>query len=611
MAYAELMSSRSSFTDFGSLLSSVKQNAQDVLAQDTTEDDQYKAYKAQLEQTGLFEGVPGAVLFGENAYKAGKSIYTGINRARDALPKIQELGKSIKKTAGDIYDIGERGVENAGTVLKGAGGQVEDYANKIVPGIGDMVRSKLGLPTSNSTPPQTDLVGDEGERLPVVSTADAEQAGFLKAPSANVADYRSDLLSRYPKRTDTINSMSDEEIIAKYQGKVNKIAKQATQSAVEQSQQEDASAIESARANPVAEVAGVKPIQEAGQIAEVPKTNIQKLTEELRDLKMSPDDRQELMRQVYNERRTGVGSEWRNKPTVSEQPAPLEPITKVSNAKYVEGGAVERPVASSQLGTGGSELSEEGGDVLKVYSEVTKNVNPRGVLSSFSDRVGNYFNKGVASVGEEVKRIPGFQNLSGGTTLPVNPSVKAAVKPVAEEGIEMKSFAALNPEAQAEASAVSSQVVSQTAERAVAAAPKAVEAVSSAATNVGSKAENAVATVSKAVEGGETVATNAAAKATSAATSATEEATTTGKSILSNITGGLSEVAESTAIDVGEKVGLLATEAIPVVGEVVAAGLGIYQGIKGFEDLFSKPKAPTIQAVPQVANIAQSFQSGI
>lgn len=610
MAYAELMSSRSSFTDFGSLLSSVKQNAQDVLAQDTTEDEQYKAYKAQLEQTGLFEGVPGAVLFGENAYKAGKSIYTGINRARDALPKIQELGKSIKKTAGDIYDIGERGVENAGSVLKGAGGQVEDYANKIVPGIGDMVRSKLGLPTSNSTPPQTELIGDEGERLPVVSTADAEQAGFLKAPSANVADYRSDLLTRYPKRTDTINSMSDEEIIAKYQGKVNKIAKQATQSAVEQSQQEDASAIESARANPVAEVAEVKPIQEAGQIAEVPKTNIQRLTEELRDLKMSPDDRQELMRQVYNENRGG-GGEWRPKPSVTEQPAPLEPITKVSNAKYVEGGAVERPVASSQLGTGGSELAEEGGDVLKVYNEVTKNVNPRGVVSSFSDRVGNYFNKGVASIGEEVKRIPGFQNLSGGTTLPVNPSVKAAVKPVAEEGIEMKSFAALNPEAQAEASAVSSQVVSQTAERAVSAAPKAVQAVSNVASEVGTKAESAVATVSKAVEGGETVATNAAAKATSAATSATEEATTTGKTILSNITGGLSEVAESTAIDVGEKVGLLATEAIPVVGEVVAAGLGIYQGIKGFEDLFSKPKAPTIQAVPQVANIAQSFQSGI
>jgi hypothetical protein len=175
----------------------------------------------------------------------------------------------------------------------------------------------------------------------------------------------------------------------------------------------------------------------------------------------------------------------------------------------------------------------------------------------------------------------------------------------------MKPLAELAPEAQAEASAVSSQVVSQAAERVAAVAPKAVEAVTNVTSNVGAKAESAVATVSKAVEGGETVATNAAAKASSAVSSAAEDATITGKTILSNVTGGLSEVAETAAVGIGEKVGLLATEAIPVVGEVLAAGLGIYQGIKGFEDLFSKPKAPTVQAVPQVANIAQSFQSGI
>ena len=51
--------------------------------------------------------------------------------------------------------------------------------------------------------------------------------------------------------------------------------------------------------------------------------------------------------------------------------------------------------------------------------------------------------------------------------------------------------------------------------------------------------------------------------------------------------------------------------AIPVLGEAALAGTAVYGLVKGFEDLFSHPKAPTPIAVPQVANIGQSFQSGI
>ena len=53
--------------------------------------------------------------------------------------------------------------------------------------------------------------------------------------------------------------------------------------------------------------------------------------------------------------------------------------------------------------------------------------------------------------------------------------------------------------------------------------------------------------------------------------------------------------------------------AVPVLGEVALVGSAVYGAIKGLEDLFHGPKAPAPIQPPQiqVANISQSFQSGI
>jgi len=119
-----------------------------------------------------------------------------------------------------------------------------------------------------------------------------------------------------------------------------------------------------------------------------------------------------------------------------------------------------------------------------------------------------------------------------------------------------------------------------------------------------------------------------------------ENLTTTGTRTAENLTGGVAKVSEtlqqtggalaenvsqtgtkllSTVTDTGasllktgeETLVGLSDIALPVLGEAALAGTAVYGLVKGFEDLFSHPKAPTPIAVPQVANIGQSFQSGI
>ena len=79
-------------------------------------------------------------------------------------------------------------------------------------------------------------------------------------------------------------------------------------------------------------------------------------------------------------------------------------------------------------------------------------------------------------------------------------------------------------------------------------------------------------------------------------------AATSGSKIL---TGATADVAE-TAAEIGSTI-------LPVIGEVTAIALGGYQIYEGFKDLFDHPSAakPVTVAVPTVANIGQGFQSGI
>lgn len=84
-------------------------------------------------------------------------------------------------------------------------------------------------------------------------------------------------------------------------------------------------------------------------------------------------------------------------------------------------------------------------------------------------------------------------------------------------------------------------------------------------------------------------------------------------STISDVAGGVVDVAKATATGLAETGAEVASTFLPIVGEVTAIGLGAVQLYEGFKDLFDHPSAskPVTVPMPQIANVAQGFQSGI
>jgi hypothetical protein len=82
---------------------------------------------------------------------------------------------------------------------------------------------------------------------------------------------------------------------------------------------------------------------------------------------------------------------------------------------------------------------------------------------------------------------------------------------------------------------------------------------------------------------------------------------------ISDLATAGTDIVKGVATDAAETVAEVSSAFLPIVGEVTAVGLGAFQIYEGFKDLFSHPSAakPVTVPLPQIANIAQGFQSGI
>jgi hypothetical protein len=116
---------------------------------------------------------------------------------------------------------------------------------------------------------------------------------------------------------------------------------------------------------------------------------------------------------------------------------------------------------------------------------------------------------------------------------------------------------------------------------------------------------NLASTAASTAARGATMATDLASAGTGAVTKAA--------STLQEAGGAAADIVKGAATDVAETALEASSAFLPVIGEVTAVALGGYQLYEGFKSLFEHPSiaAPVTVAMPTVANIGQTFQSGI
>jgi len=606
MAYQQLMNARSDYSNFGSMLASAQENVADTNAQNTESTQFYDSYKAQLEGTGLMEGLPAIPLAVENAYAIGKNLYGAYQKSKDLIPRIKDAAGKLQDIANQAVDIGkgqlQKGVELAKNTADTLNNQVLDLGNTVVEGGQNILSSAQDI-ASNVENVARSGIND------VMSSAQNEASNILQTAretGQNIVNVAQE------QGTNAISSLTD-------------VGKQAIDTAMTTGKGILSSAKGYAEGTINAANVPYKPTPSekpdflnSGEFGTV--------RERLLNLAGTNQNRINLINEapigeIFQKSKLIQGNidagltPFSGKPlrpapaepavttaepaaTLSESVAPSEAgVSNISKGYTAYSGKAEtyqsfvttkgRGLASSQANaeaTSGEFIGEarEPGDIIHTYASLTQNINQRvGGGDSMFGKFKNMFSKAP-----EVKTT-GFNA----------PDINAPVETAARDITANISGAAENITQGAK------QAVSNISENVSGGIKSATEGVGRTAGEI----SNAVETTRSAV--------------TEGVSNISEQASSLAENVVGKV-GGLGETvsgaiggATSLAAETGEKaVGLLsaaADVAIPVVGEIGMLGLGVYQGIKGFEDLFKHPSQPTLQATPQVANIAQSFQSGI
>jgi len=625
MAYQQLMTARSDYSNFGSMLASAQENVADTNAQNTESTQFYDSYKAQLEGTGLMEGLPAIPLAVENAYAIGKNLYGAYQKSKDLIPRIKDAANKLQTIGEEAIATGKgqlaKGVDLAKNTADTLNNQVLDLGNTVTEGGQNLLSSAQDI-ASNVENVARSGIND------VMSSAQNEASNILQTAretGQNIVNVAQEQGANAISSLSDVGKQAIDTAMTTGSNILNTGSQNSTFASIDKIQSDFEKNYDPNvpyKPTPFEKPDFLNPgefgtvrerlINLAGTnqnrinlISEAPVGDIfqkSKLIQGNIEAGLTPFSGKPIRPAEPAVTTEPSATVTEPAATLSESVAPSEAgiSNNIRKAYTAYSGKAEtyqsfsttkgRGLASSQANaeaTSGEFSSEalEPGDLIHSYASLTQNINPRSVGESMFGKIKNMFSKAP-----EVKTT-GFNA----------PDINATVETAARDITSNISGAA-------------SQTVNNITEGARQAVSNISENVSggikSATEGVGRTAgeiSNAVETTKSAV--------------TEGVSNISEQASTLAENVVGKV-GGLGETvsgaiggATSLAAETGEKaVGLLSAAAdvtIPVVGEIGMLGLGIYQGIKGFEDLFKHPSQPTLQATPQVANIAQSFQSGI
>jgi hypothetical protein len=147
MAYASLLNARSDFSNFGSSLAAVQENAVDVASSNEQTETFYKSVSAQMTATGLIEGFPSVA----SSISAGMGLYKSIKRLGDIKPLVDRgLGEGrdlLQSGASDLLKTAKTGLGQLETGVNNIRDRVNVLGDTITAetaGVEDTVRASAG-----------------------------------------------------------------------------------------------------------------------------------------------------------------------------------------------------------------------------------------------------------------------------------------------------------------------------------------------------------------------------------------------------------------------------------------------------------------------------------
>ena len=569
MAYNLLSSARDQYSSFGNSLASIQQNKiDDENSNNDASAQALQIYKQTLQETKL-QG-PVSLAFG--GIELAKELPQAFTRLKNAAMKAKELPSAL-------LDVGKSTAEK----LKARGLQASDLL--------DTAKSKLSGTLADVQSHASDVI-TQAKNTFDNATLTLKDSANIDELKSNFENLKSDLTGRLANANDIIDSN-----VKQY----SNLADQAKSQIGEINSKMDA----------------LKSSVSGGELTGLAKEQFDSLASKLPDLQGQVSKAQGFI-DTATKARADYGTQVADQLSQQAEKAKSQFMDFTSKMAPSE---LQAPEMLPSVSESGQSFFNRIGDMFSSKNTLQPATNPQELIQNLDPEVLGPGSRGIFSSGktEITSMLPDSSSLLsdiGGAAstgfgflgdsvgiLGGLSSVKDITKGQFNGNDAANAFFGIQGAKSLGDSAVGGlkTAVSSIGEQ-LSGGAAAVGNVLSSAKEAGG---NVITSLSQATESGLDVARGAVSTASDIASKAVSAG--------SELAGAAGDVIKGAAADVGEGIAEASAISIPVIGEVAAAGLGIYQIYEGFKDLFSKPKmsAPTPIAVPTIANISQSFQSGV